>query len=290
RYAAFKPPSSPSFPHSSRAIAFPTDVTDSDAVQRLAEAAVGISGRVDTWINVAGTGVFGPYENASAALHRTTIEVNLIGAMNGASAALPIFKRQCSGVLISTVSMGGWSPVPFAAAYTASKFGLRGFNASLRQQFTASEDIHICGVFPAMVDTPGLEHVANVSGKVIDPGPFLYTPEDVAAAMLRVARRPQAEVGIGWPARASQVAYALSPRITELIVGAIFRKLVTSAGVAAKTEGALLSPLAAGRSASGGYLERKGLPSAGAISSTGLLLAGLGLAIGSAVLVRRQKR
>ena len=264
-----------------KAMAVPTDVTDADAVQDLADQTVARFGGVDTWINVAGTGVFGPYEEAEVALHRKTIEVNLIGAMHGASVALPLFKRAGRGVLISTVSMGGWSPVPFAAAYTASKFGLRGFNASLRQQFRATEDIHVCGVFPAMVDTPGLEHVANVSGKHIDPGPFLYTAEDVAQAIVGLARRPRGEVAVGWPARAGQVAYNLAPRLTELAVGSIFRRLVDRAGPAPRTGGALIEPLAIGRGSSGGALARKGVPTAGAISS----MAMMGVGVAAALLV-----
>ncbi|WP_309242852.1 SDR family NAD(P)-dependent oxidoreductase [Lichenibacterium dinghuense] len=271
-----------------RALAVPTDVTDAAAVRRLAEAAVARFGTVDTWVNVAGTGVFGPFEEAEAELHAKTVEVNLIGAMNGAAAALPIFKRRGSGVLISTVSMGGWSPVPFAAAYTASKFGLRGFNASLRQQFDAREDIHVCGVFPAMVDTPGLEHVANASGRHIDPGPFLYTAGDVASAILGLARHPRGEVAVGWPARAGQAAYALSPRLTELLTGAAFRWLLRRAGPAPKTEGALRAPIAAGTTASGGALARKGLPSAGPIS-LGLAVGGV-LALAGAVLAAERRR
>ena len=272
-----------------RAIAVVTDVSDAEAVDRLAAAAVAAFGGIDTWVNVAGTGVFGPYEDADVALHRKTIEVNLIGAMQGAAAALPIFKRAGKGVLISTVSMGGWAPVPFAPAYTASKFGLRGFNASLRQQFAASEDIHVCGVFPAMVDTPGLEHVANVSGKRIDPGPFLYKPEDVAEIIVRVSRHPRGEVAVGWPARAGQVAYGVAPRITELATGAMFRWLVRRADPSARTEGALLAPLAIGRTASGGYLDRKGLPAAGAIS-LGVSLTGLAILAGWSFSARRRSR
>ena len=274
-----------------RAVPVPTDITDASAVQQLADRAVAMFGHLDTWINVAGTGVFGPFENGDIALHRKTIEVNLIGPMNSAAATLPIFKRQGRGVLISTVSMGGWSPVPFAAAYTASKFGLRGFNASLRQQLVAGEDIHICGVFPAMVDTPGLEHVANVSGKIMDPGPFLYTPEDVAEVMVRAARHPQAELAVGWPARAGQVAYSLSPRITELAVGGIFRWLVDHARPAPTTAGALEAPLPVGQDASGGHLARKNLPSAGRISAgVGLAFGGLALAAGALVLSRGSAR
>ena len=271
-----------------RALAVPTDVTDGAAMAALADAAVARFGAVDTWVNVAGTGVFGPFEDADMALHRKTIEVNLIGAMNGAAAALPIFKRRGRGVLISTVSMGGWSPVPYAAAYTASKFGLRGFNASLRQQFAAREDIHVCGVFPAMVDTPGLDHVANASGKRIDPGPFLYTAGDVASVVLGLARHPRAEVSVGRPARASQAAYALSPRLTELATGALFRWLLRRAGPAPKTEGALRAPIPAGTTASGGALARKGLPSAGPIS-LGIAVGGLVLLAG-AVLARERRR
>ncbi|RYC29037.1 SDR family NAD(P)-dependent oxidoreductase [Lichenibacterium minor] len=270
-----------------RALAVPTDVTDAAAVGKLAEAALARFGAVDTWVNVAGTGVFGPYEQADVDLHRRTIEVNLIGAMNGAAAALPIFKRRGRGVLVSTVSMGGWAPVPFAAAYTASKFGLRGFNASLRQQFEAREDIHVCGVFPAMVDTPGLEHLANASGKRIDPGPFLYTAGDVASAILGVARHPRGEVAVGWPARAGQAAYALSPRLTELATGALFRWLVRRAGPAPRTEGALRAPIPAGTTASGGALARKGLPSAGPIS-LGLAVAGLAVLAGAVLAAERR--
>ncbi len=262
-----------------RAIAVATDVTDSEAVTRLAAAAVAAFGGLDTWVNVAGTGVFGAFEDADAALHRQTIEVNLIGAMHGAAAALPVFKRAGRGVLISTVSMGGWAPVPFAPAYTASKFGLRGFNASLRQQFATSEDIHVCGVFPAMVDTPGLDHVANVSGKRIDPGPFLYKPEDVAEIIVGVARNPRGEVAVGWPARAGQVAYGLAPRLTELATGAVFRWLVGRARPAPRTAGAVLEPLPIGRTASGGHLDRKRLPAAGTIS-LGIALAGFTVAAG----------
>ncbi len=271
-----------------RAVAVPTDVTDADAVSHLAERAQAAFGNIDVWINNAGVGVFGPYADADVALHRRTVETNLIGAMHGAAAAMPLFKRQGHGVLINTVSMGGWVPTPFAAAYTASKFGLRGFNASLRQEFDPHEDIHVCGVFPAMVDTPGLVHGANVSGHRIDPGPFLYRPEDVADAFVRLVRHPRGEVAVGWPARAAQMAYTLAPRATELAMGAVFRRLVANAAPAPRTEGALLGTTAAGREASGGYLDAKHLPGAGEISKGALVAAGTVVAL--ALMARRSRR
>lgn len=205
----------------------------------------------------------------------SVIEVNLLAPMYAAAVVLPLFKRQGHGILINTVSLGGWVPTPFAAAYTASKFGLRGFTTSLRQQLGPREDIHVCGVFPAMVDTPGFVHGANVSGRTLDPGPLLYRSEDVADAMVRLARHPRGEVSVGWPARAGQLAYSLAPRATELVIGAVFRHLLSRAGPAAHTEGALTLLIEAGQETSGGWLERKAMPPAGQIDRG--LAIGIGL-------------
>ena len=271
------------------ALTVPTDVTDAAAVARLAGEAQRAFGSIDVWINNAGTGVFGPYQDAPLALHRQTIEVNLLGAMHGAYAALPIFLAQRYGTLINTVSLGGWAPTPFAAAYTASKFGLRGFTASLRQDLAEHRDIHVCGVFPAMVDTPGFVHGANMSGKTIDPGPLLYRAADVAETFVGLVERPRDEVAVGWPARAGQIAYALAPRPTEHLMGTVLRGLLTRANPAPKSQGALLAPISEGTTPDGGWLRRKRLPSAGAIDMGMAILGVAGLAAGLALLGTRSR-
>lgn len=266
------------------ALAVATDVTDPDAVLRLAGQAERAFGGVDVWVNNAGSGVFGPYLEADMALHRRTVEINLLGAMYGAHAALPIFRRQGRGILINNVSLGGWAPTPFAAAYTASKFGLRGFSASLRQELGDEPDIHVCGVFPAVIDTPGFDHGANVSGRQINPGPILYAPEDVADTFVALARRPHDEVAVGWPARAAQVAYSLFPGPTEHAMGAFVRRSLERADPAPRSEGALLEIVERGRGASGGWRERKGLPRSARPASRAVGLAavaGLALVLGA---------
>ncbi len=271
------------------AVAVPTDVTDAAAVENLARAAQDAFGGIDVWINNAGTGVFGPYEKADIALHRRTIEVNLLGSMYGAYAVLPVFRRQGHGVLINNISLGGWSPTPFAAAYTASKFALRGFSASLRQELGDHPEIHVCGVFPAIIDTPGLDHGANVSGRQINPGPLIYAPEDVAETFVSLVRWPRDEVAVGWPARAAQVAYALAPGPTEHLMGAVMRRSLRRALPAPPSQGALLRPVATGRGVSGGWRERKGLPFSARQPSNAvgvMVLAGLALLVGTRALAR----
>lgn len=272
-----------------QAIAVPTDVTDAAAVDTLAQAARQAFGTIDVWINNAGTGVFGPYQDADIALHRRTIEVNLLGSMHGAYAVLPIFLGQGHGILINNISLGGWAPSPFAAAYTASKFALRGFSASLRQELGDHPDIHVCGVFPAIIDTPGLDHGANVSGRQINPGPLIYAPEDVAETFVSLVRRPRDEVAVGWPARAAQIAYALAPGPTEHLTGAFMRRALERARPAPRTEGALLRPLPTGRGVSGGWRHRKGLPHSARQSSRmvgAIALAGLALLLGTKAAAR----
>lgn len=259
-------------------IAVTTDVTNAEAVRRLAERTGEVFGGIDVWINNAGTGVFGSYQDADIALHRRTIEVNLLGTMHGAYAALPIFLRQGRGILINNISLGGWAPTPFAAAYTASKFGLRGFTASLRQELSAYPDIHVCGVFPAVVDTPGFVHGANMSGRRLDPGPLLYQSEDVAETFVSLICNPCAEVAVGWPARAARIAYAFAPRSTERLVGATFNWLLSRARPSEKSQGTMIEAGTQGRSVDGGWLTRKKLPAAGEISK-------VAIAIGAATFV-----
>lgn len=269
------------------ALVVPTDVTDPAAVAALAAATERAFGGIDVWVNNAGTAVFGPYQEAGLALNRRTVEVNLFGAMHGASAVLPVFLAQGRGVLITNISIGAFAPTPYAAAYTASKFALRGFMASLRQELAAHPDIHVCSVFPAIVDTPGYAHAANVSGRALDPGSFLYAPEDVAEAILSLVERPRAETMVGWPSRAMQIAYGLAPRATEKLVAAAIGRALQRAESAPDTDGTLLAPSEEGLEVGGGWREKKGLPhSAGQISRTaglaalaGVAALGLGIAI-----------
>jgi NAD(P)-dependent dehydrogenase (short-subunit alcohol dehydrogenase family) len=197
--------------------------------------------------------------------------------MNGAYAALGVFLRRGRGILINNISLGGWAPTPFAAAYTASKFGLRGFSASLRQELAAYPDIHVCSVFPSMIDTPGFVHGANMSGRNLDPGPLLYRPDDVAETFLQLMRSPRDEVAVGWPARLGQISYAIAPRPTEQMLGAAFRFLLSRAKATACSEGTMLEPADIGTTASGGWLARKQLPPADQLSRIGLAV-GLGVA------------
>ncbi len=54
------------------------------------------------------------------------------------------------------ISLGGFAAAPYATAYSASKFGLKGFSEALRGKLSDHPNVHICDVYPASIDTPGI--------------------------------------------------------------------------------------------------------------------------------------
>lgn len=71
------------------ALAVPTDVTDADAVQALARRVVERFGRIDAWVNCAAVTAFAPFQEIPLEDFRRIIDVNVMGYVRGARAALP---------------------------------------------------------------------------------------------------------------------------------------------------------------------------------------------------------
>jgi NAD(P)-dependent dehydrogenase (short-subunit alcohol dehydrogenase family) len=80
------------------------------------------------------------------------LEVNLGGVINGVRAFLPILRAQDSGAIVNTSSVFGLVGVPYQSAYCASKFAVRGFTESLRQELRGT-GVHAVTVHPGGVKT-----------------------------------------------------------------------------------------------------------------------------------------
>lgn len=194
-----------------RALVVPTDVTDAAAVRALANHAIAHFGHVDVWFNNVGVGAVGLFDETPIEAHRRVIESNLLGHMHGAHAILPHFRSQGSGTLINMISLGGWVPSPYATAYSASKFGLRGFSEALRAELSATPGIQVCEIYPTFVDTPGITHGANYTGRRLKPPPPLIDPRRIASVAVSLAYRPQDKVYIGAPSWPGIVAQMIAP-------------------------------------------------------------------------------
>jgi short-subunit dehydrogenase len=218
-----------------------TDVTSAEAMGGLAQAAVRHYGRLDVWVNNAGVGAVGRFTDVPIRAHERTIETNLIGYLHGAYAAMPLFQRQGHGVLVNVVSFGAFVAPPMAAAYAASKFGLRGFSESLRGELQDYPDIHVCDIFPGFVDTPGVSHGANYTGHEIHVSPP-DKPEAVARAIVRVARRPRDKTSVGPVAKLVPLAYAMAPGLGRWIMMRFFQAGLSRTPRQTPTSGNLYRP------------------------------------------------
>ncbi|HEY8975131.1 MAG TPA: SDR family oxidoreductase, partial [Burkholderiaceae bacterium] len=242
-----------------RVLAVPTDVSDPDAVAALARLAIERFGRIDVWINNVGVGAVGLFDEVPLALHRRVIESNLIGHMNGAHAALVHFRERRRGTLINMISLGGWVPSPYAAAYSASKFGLRGFTESIRAEMSALPDVHVCAVCPTFVDTPGVGHGANRVGRHLSPPSPMLDPREVAEAVVRLIDSPRPTVMLGAVATPARVAHAIAPGLTGRIGRRAMEKALERAGPADVGMGNLFEP-SGDTAIDGGYRRPKRLP------------------------------
>ena len=224
------------------ALAVPADVTDAGAMRALALTAIEHFGRIDVWINNAGIGATGAFDATPIEAHQRVIEANLIGQMNGAHAVLPHFRQRGHGTLINMVSCGGWVAAPYAAAYTASKFGLRGFSEALRAELRSLPGVQVCEVYPAVADTPGLFHGANYTGKRLHPAAPVLDPRQVADCLVALAKTPRDVTAIGGAALAGRLAHAVAPQLTGRVSAWFIDRALQRADAAPITNGNLFEP------------------------------------------------
>ncbi len=235
-----------------QALVVPTDVTQVDQVRALAAAAAERFNAIDVWVNNVGVGAVGPFSETPIEAHRRVIETNLLGHFHGAHAVLRHFISRQRGVLINMISLGAWAPAPYAAAYSASKFGLRGFSEALRGELSGWPDIHVCDVYPAFMDTPGMAHAANYTGRQLRPAPPLYDPRLAAEAIVSLARHPRPSVTVGAAATALRVGHAVSPVLSSWIGAKVVERYLNQADTAPRSDGNLYAP-SLGNAIDGGF-------------------------------------
>jgi short-subunit dehydrogenase len=200
-----------------QAIAVPTDVGQQSDVENLARQTLQAYGRIDVWINNAGVGALGNFWDIPLADHAQVIQTNLLGVIYGSFYALQQFRQQGYGTLINTASGLGKIPAPYYSSYTASKYGVVGLSAALRQELAEAnlKDIHVCTVLPMAMDTPWFDHAANYSGHEPEPLPPLYDPQEVIDTYVRLVSEPANETIVGGAGKFMSALHSILPGLVE---------------------------------------------------------------------------
>ena len=108
------------------------DITNEQQIKSAVDTIIQKEGRIDVLWNNAGYGLYGAVEDVPITEARHQFEVNLFGLAAITQLVLPHMRKNKSGTIINTSSMGGRIYMPLGAWYHASKHALEGWSDSLR--------------------------------------------------------------------------------------------------------------------------------------------------------------
>ncbi|MFI6868340.1 SDR family oxidoreductase [Nocardia sp. NPDC050406] len=170
------------------------DISDYEAVTAWAKDVHDQLGSLDVVMNIAGVSTWGTVENLEHRHWKLMVDVNLMGPIHVIENFVPpMVEAKRGGALVNVSSAAGLLAFPWHAAYSASKFGLRGVSEVLRFDL-ARHGISVHLVVPGAVDTPLVQSVSIVGADRDDPRIQVWIkrfrrhakkPEQVADSILK---------------------------------------------------------------------------------------------------------
>jgi short-subunit dehydrogenase len=192
----------------------PADLSDPVAAAALAERA----GEVDVLVANAGVPASGRVERFSAREIDVALDVNLRAPIQITRSLLPAMLERGSGHLLYVASLSGKVASPRGSLYSATKFGLRGFAAGLREDIEP-RGIGVTVVYPGFISEAGM---FAESGAKLPPWVGTRTPRQVADAVVGAIEGDKAEVDVApLVLRAGSLVASLAP----VTVGRVQRRL-----------------------------------------------------------------
>ncbi len=120
-------------------------------------------GRLDLMFNNAGIGESGWFEDVPYEAAMRVVQINFVGALNGAYAALPLLKKTPNAPLFTTSSSSATYGMPRIAVYAATKHGVKGLTEALSIEWER-HGVRVADVLPGLIDTAILR-ATNDSGR-----------------------------------------------------------------------------------------------------------------------------
>jgi NAD(P)-dependent dehydrogenase (short-subunit alcohol dehydrogenase family) len=178
------------------------DVTDEAAVADAVRAAEAQAATIDVLVNNAGGAATAPFLKTSAEDFRAMLDLNLMGAVNGARAVLPGMIERGFGRIVNVASTAALKGYPYVSAYVAAKHAVLGLTRSLALE-TARSGVTVNAVCPGFTDTDlvarSVDRIVEKTGRSPDsaraelarnnPQQRLIDPAEVAAAVVFLSRR-----------------------------------------------------------------------------------------------------
>lgn len=188
------------------------DLLDPAERTRVVETARQVLGGIDVLVNLAGLAAFQLLEEAEPAHLERMIALNLTAPIDLARLVVPVMRAQGAGHIVNVGSILGSIGFAHFAAYSATKFGLRGFSEALRRE-VADLGIRVTYVAPRAVRTPinseAVYRMGEATGMKVDP------PARAARAIAEAVARGRRDVYVGWPEALFVRINAVLPRLVD---------------------------------------------------------------------------
>jgi short-subunit dehydrogenase len=202
--------------HAERTLAMTCDVRHREEVDRAIGLTLHHFQRIDVWVNNAGHGLLDSVAQMEMAACREMFETNFFGAVAAMQAVIPIMRQQGGGTIINISSVAGHIPLPFHAAYSATKFALNAMGKAAGVELK-KDGIHVLTVCPGYVRTEFSKNVVRGNErKSVRPDSVRgITADRVARATLRGYLKRKREVIVPWTMYMPQKIYQLFPTLVE---------------------------------------------------------------------------
>jgi short-subunit dehydrogenase len=186
------------------------DLSDRGAVERLVEQA----GAIDVLVANAGIPGSGRIESFTVEEIDRALDVNLRAPMILARLMCEGMAERGGGQIVFVSSLSGKAGTAGTSVYAATKFGLRGFAMSLREDLRP-RGIGVSTVFPGFIRDAGMFHE---SGAKLPGYVGTKTPEDVARAVVRAIERDRSEIDVApLPLRVGTAFASLAPEAAAIV-------------------------------------------------------------------------
>ncbi|WP_271408339.1 SDR family NAD(P)-dependent oxidoreductase [Pseudomonas sp. Q1-7] len=208
------------------------NVADRDAMHAWAEQVALDHGRVNLVFNNAGVAHAGTVDGSDYSEYEWIMNINFWGVVYGTKAFLPHLKASGEGHVVNVSSVFGLFAQPGMSAYNATKFAVRGFTESLRQEL----DMEGCGVSASCVHPGGIrtniaktarmnDSLAKVTGQDASRARQQFndqllrtSPDKAAAVILRGVLKDRRRILIGADAWVLDGMQRLLPTLYQRLV------------------------------------------------------------------------
>jgi NAD(P)-dependent dehydrogenase (short-subunit alcohol dehydrogenase family) len=192
------------------------DVADPAQVDAVAAKAVEAFGGFDTWVNDAGTLIYGRMEDVTLEDQRRLFDVTYWGVVHGTLAASRHLRHR-GGAIVNVGSVLGDRAIALQGAYCAAKGAVKNATDAFRMEFEGEGlPISVTLIKPGPVDTPIMEHARNAMGTAgTRLPPPSYHPRVAARAILHACETPVRDLYVGSAGWLTSLAGVLAPKLTD---------------------------------------------------------------------------